>query len=172
MRILRHPDLGRRDADQPEHFDAHRKRLPRVFGFVQQENLGELPADAVERIERGHRLLEDHPDPGAPHFQHLLGRKLRQILTFEQHLTAENFPHRFRQQAVDGKRRHTFPAAGLPDDAEGLALVHHEAHPIDRTDLTGVRVKRGDEVPDFEQRGGGIGHGRNSDVQFFCLYCS
>jgi hypothetical protein len=37
--------------------------------------------------------------------------------------------------------------------------------------LAGIGVKRGDEVPDFEQRRGRIGHGRGgSGVQSFVLY--
>ena len=45
--------------------------VPGVFFrdfFVQAENLGDLPADAVHRVERGHGFLENHADLAAADF--------------------------------------------------------------------------------------------------------
>ena len=57
--------LGLLDLHQPQQLDRAlaRRRLaqPRMF----HQRLGDLIADRIERIERGHRLLKDHGDLGA-----------------------------------------------------------------------------------------------------------
>jgi hypothetical protein len=37
---------------------------------VRADRLGQLPADGQHRVERGHRLLEDHGDAVAADFPH------------------------------------------------------------------------------------------------------
>jgi hypothetical protein len=88
---------------------------------VQQEDLAQLPADGVHRIQRGHRLLEDHADAGAADALHLLRRQGREVEPVEQHLAALDAAHRLRQQAHDGEGGHALAAAGFADDAEGAA---------------------------------------------------
>ena len=51
--------------------------------IVRNEDLGNLVADRVERIERGHRLLKDHCDPAATQSTHLAFAFLQQILALE-----------------------------------------------------------------------------------------
>ena len=53
-------------------FEAHRP--------VMDDRLGDLPPDRIERIERGHRLLEDHGDLGAAHLVEALERQSDQLL--------------------------------------------------------------------------------------------
>ncbi len=43
------------------------------------ERLGNLPADGEDRIEAGHRLLEDHGDIIAAHLAHFLVRKREDV---------------------------------------------------------------------------------------------
>ncbi len=56
----------------------------REFG-MDRKHLGDLVADGAERIERGHRLLKDHRDPGAAHLTHLGDRGRAEVAAFEHH---------------------------------------------------------------------------------------
>ncbi len=44
------------------------------------ERLGDLVADALDRVERGHRILEDHGDLGSPEATQLIGRRIEDLL--------------------------------------------------------------------------------------------
>ena len=54
--------FGIRDADQAEHLDGLLHRLAAGHLEVERDRLGDLVAAGVDRVERGHRLLEDHRD--------------------------------------------------------------------------------------------------------------
>ena len=63
VRILRDAPLRLGDADQAQHLDRARVAPPRASSpLMQRQRLGDLPADGQHRVERGHRLLEDHRD--------------------------------------------------------------------------------------------------------------
>ena len=72
MRILFEPARAVRDADELEQFERARRRL--LVGHLQmdEQRLHHLLADRQDRVERGHRLLEDHRDVAAAHLAHLL----------------------------------------------------------------------------------------------------
>ena len=72
--------LGRRDADELEHLDRDLARLAPRLALVQPHRLADLIADGEHRVERRHRLLEDHRDPVAADRAHLGGRQREQIL--------------------------------------------------------------------------------------------
>jgi len=59
------PSLRRRHAHQLEQLEGalHGRLVADLL--VPPHRLGNLVADGVERIERGHRLLEDHRDGAA-----------------------------------------------------------------------------------------------------------
>ena len=52
---------------------------------VEPERLGDLPADPLDRVERGHRVLEDHAQLRAPDLAELLGRHGGQVVAGEVH---------------------------------------------------------------------------------------
>ncbi len=68
--------LRRGDAHAPQRLDAAVAEL-RVghAGFVCADRLADLVAHGVHRVERGHRLLENHRDLAAPHLPHVVGRQ-------------------------------------------------------------------------------------------------
>ena len=75
VRVLVDPLLGRRDADQAQHLDRRGARASRrPDPLVEQDRLDDLVADGEDRVERGHRLLEDHRDLVAADLPHLGGR--------------------------------------------------------------------------------------------------
>ncbi len=83
---------------------------------MQLQDFADLPLDRVQGIERGHRLLEDHGDVGAPDLAQprLAGRK--KILALEQHL-ALNLGGAAKQ-THDRKSGHRFAGAGLADERQ------------------------------------------------------
>ena len=50
--------LRRRNADQLHQFDAALARRPRIEAHIRAQGIGNLRADAVDRVERAYRLLE------------------------------------------------------------------------------------------------------------------
>ena len=67
---------GLGDADQAQHLDRARFGRRAVEALMQRERLGDLPADREHRVERRHRLLEDHRDVVAADVAHLaLGQR-------------------------------------------------------------------------------------------------
>ena len=90
--------------------------------LVHAERLRDLVPDGEERIQRGHRILQDHRDAlaaNAPHLDVGLGAE---ILALEEDLPARDLG-RGRQQAQDGQRERALAGAGLAHDAEGAARL-------------------------------------------------
>ena len=96
---------------------------------VRQHGFGNLVADAHDRIERGHRLLEDHADAGAADAAHLLLAGMEQVFVGEFDVSF-NMSLR-RKEAQHGERGDGFSRAGFADQAEDLALGNVEIDAAD-----------------------------------------
>ena len=72
VRILAGPAPGVGDPDLAQHLDGSVPRLAPRDSLVQRDRLGDLVAARVDRVQRGHRLLEDHRDRVPAHVPHLL----------------------------------------------------------------------------------------------------
>ncbi len=107
--------------------------------------------DREDRVERCHRLLEDHRDIVAANRAHLVLGHLQKIRSIVEDLPADDLPRWTGDQAHDRERRHRFAAAGFADKAKGLATIELEAHPIDGTGDSVVGFEMSPEVPDFEK---------------------
>ena len=66
------------------------------------EDFGDLVADGEHRVQRSHRLLEDHGNLPAPDPTHAIMGRLDQILPVQQNPAAGNAGRRFRDQAQYG----------------------------------------------------------------------
>ena len=62
MRVVVDAALGTRDADLCEPRDRELARLARRHVAVQHHRLDQLVADGEDRVQRRHRVLEDHRD--------------------------------------------------------------------------------------------------------------
>ena len=71
VRVLLHPALGVGDVHQLQHLDRLVHRVAAAQPLVQADGLGDLLAAREDRVERGHRLLEDHRDLFAADLAHL-----------------------------------------------------------------------------------------------------
>ena len=77
--IALEPQLRIGDADLAEQLDGACARGEPGQSAMQQENLADLLLDGVQRIERGHRLLEDDRDIVAAHAANLGLRQVEQL---------------------------------------------------------------------------------------------
>ena len=134
----------------PARFEQRDRLLARLRlgeAAVAHQHLDDLLADGVARIERGHRLLEDHREAVAAQVAQLAVRQIEQPDAVEGH-RAGHFGGRLRQQAHHGQRGHALAAAGLADEPERRAAREREIDAVDR-DRAAARDRRGTRRADF-----------------------
>jgi hypothetical protein len=90
---------------------------------VEAEDLVDLVAAAHDRVQRGHRLLEDHRHARAAHLA-------RRRASFHKHFTRSD-RQVLRQQPHGRVRDHRLPRARLSDQAEDFILFDFKADPFD-----------------------------------------
>ena len=151
MRILIEPALRVGDADQPKQFDRARSRLLVIHPELNLQRLGDLQSDGQDRIERGHRLLEDHRDVAAADLAHLFVAERQQVAPVEGDAAAGNAPGMRRQKPHDRERRDRLARTGFADDGDDLAAVDVEAQPLDRAHDAARRQEVNMQIFDLEQ---------------------
>src|SRR6185312_14876982 len=141
VRIGGEPLPRRRNADLDEQPLGLVARGGRRDALMRQDRLDQLVADAVERIEAGQRVLEDHADALAAQQPHLRARQVVDTLAAESDLAAGDAARRL-QQADDRRSGDRLAGAGFADHAEHLAgrdvegeIVDGGQHPVPRRDL-------------------------------------
>jgi hypothetical protein len=150
MRVLAYAPLGRRDVHEVEQLDrALAGSRPRQ-AEVRPQALLDLTADGEDRVQRGHRLLEDERDLVAANPPQPPRRCAEQVVAVEARATRDRRGR--REEAQQRHRGHALPAARLADDSEHLALGEREAHLVDRVHDARVGVEADGEVGDLEQR--------------------
>src|SRR5947207_11190199 len=132
-RVGAEPGLGLGEADLAEQLERAQPRLRRGQGAVLPQYFRDLEPDREHRVQRAHRLLEDHRDLGAAQRLQLAAGELEQLAP--EVLYAARRMHACvlaRQQAHDGERGHRFAAARFADQRDGAALVDVEADALYR----------------------------------------
>ena len=118
---------------------ARRSAAPPDEAEVQPDVLGQLAPDREHRVQRRHRVLEDHREVAPGELAHGARRREgEQIAAVE----ARRGPSRQRRPAAGGaEHRHRLPAPALPGDAE-----HPRLDPVVHTVVDGVdyRVEEGE----------------------------
>ena len=134
---------------------ARSQRLAAGDLLVEGDGLGDLVADGEDRVERGHRLLEDHRDRGCRGPR--ASRPRRGPAGSGRR--AGSRPPTIRpgpvDEAHDGQRGDALAAAGLADHAQGLAVADLEAHAVDRPDDPVLGEEVGPQALDLEKVFGG-----------------
>ena len=90
VRIGAEPLLRLADADLVEQLQRARARRRSPMPRCSVEDLADLLLDRVQRVERGHRLLEDHGDLVAAHLAAAASRRREQILALEEDLAGRD----------------------------------------------------------------------------------
>jgi hypothetical protein len=90
--------------------------------LMRRDRLNHLRVDAQDRVQRHHRILEDHRNAPATQAAHLLLRQFRKVDAVKQDLAAAD-PSGRLDQAHDRESGHRLARAGFADEAEHLAAV-------------------------------------------------
>ena len=136
VRIGVEPALGVADADEVEQLERARpRRRARTGRRCSSQDLADLPLDRVERVERGHRLLEHHGDVVAAHGAHLVLGGAHEVAALEQDLAGGMVRRRVGQELQDRERRDRLAGPGLADERHRLAGHHVERDAVDRKRL-------------------------------------
>ena len=144
MRIAARAPLGIVDPHAAHCPDGLGPGLRPAQFAVQLDRLDDLVADRIDRVQRGHRLLEDHRDVAPPQLAQLLGGHFQDLLPVEQNLPGQA---RALDQAQRRERSHRLAGSRLADQRQLLPGVEREAHPVDHP--TGAEVDA--EIAHFEQ---------------------
>ena len=98
---------------------------------MEQHGLCELLANALHRIESGHRLLKNETDLSAADGAHVALAQLEEIAAaVEADRAPIGFPRRLNQPQ-DRQRRHRLAAARFANDSKRLAPAQLQADVID-----------------------------------------
>ena len=151
--------LGVADADAGQQVEDAGAGGGAGQALVQREALGDLALDGVQRVEAGHRLLEDEADVVA-------AGAAQGALVGGQHLGAAVADRAgdvgvVGQQADGGEGGDRLAGAGLADEGEGLAGVEVEGDAVDGVGGPAALDEGDAEVPDREQR---VGQGEVAGV--------
>ncbi len=127
--------------------DALADRLAPADEAVHPERLSDDATDAVARVERRERVLEDHLHPAAQRPQ-LVVPEVRDVGAVEDDLPGGRLVEA-QQRAADGG----LAAAGLADETKRLPAANVEADVVYRADIADVPVEDDaglDREPDLE----------------------
>ena len=114
-------------ADALQKLDDARLQSPAIGGEpMNHQRLADDGADGHARTERRERILEDDLHVAGDGAQLVLAHG-RDVLAFEPDLARGRLDE--AENAAAGRR---LPAAGLADEAQGLAFLDVKAHAVDR----------------------------------------
>ena len=130
VRIGVQPLLRVRQADQAQQLQHPGAGLGLAHALVQRQHLADLLLDRVQRVQRGHRLLEHHRDLVAADLaQHLL-RRAEQLLAAIADAALGVARAGIGQQLQDRQRGDRLARAALADQRQGLAAVELKRHAL------------------------------------------
>ena len=153
MREHRVDTLAVSNADHLEHLD--RALFDVLFRLaltlMQGNDLIDLGADAEHGVQAGHRLLKDHRNIVAAQTLHLFGGGLGNIVglaiaQIQADGALDDLALRALQQLHQGQAGDGLAAAGLADNAHGLADGHLKRDAVHALDNTGVGEEVGVQV--------------------------
>ena len=127
--------------------------------LVQAQWLGDLVADAVQRVQRRHRLLEHHGQTVAAQAAPVVLGQAQQLTAVEP--DAAGRTGRFGQQAHQRQRGDALAAARFADQAQRLAALQFEGDAAQRVGRSARGGQRDAQVVDGQQGGldgGAAGH--------------
>jgi len=142
------PLLGVGDAHPAQDVDRLGTGLPPGVLPVGTQALGDLPADRVDRVECGGRLLEDHGRVGAAHGAQLGARQRGDVGAVQEDRPGDG--RGLGEHPEDGLGGHGLAAAALAHDGEHLARAHRQADAVDGGDVAAVGGEADAQVPHFD----------------------
>ena len=116
-----------------------------------QQHFRDLVTHGKRRVERAHRLLEDHRDAVAAQRAQLRRWQFEQIHPVEQDRSAGDSSRRPRHQAHDRERTDALAAARFANDAQRAPGVEREADAVHGMKFTAFNGEMGPEIVYFEK---------------------
>ena len=156
MRIAGHHGLRVGQLHLAQHLDRPGVRRGGADALVEHRDFHELTPDRHHRIEAGHRILVDHRDAPPAYRAELFVVERGEVAPLEEDAAAHEAAGP-PQVAHDRERDGGLAAAGLADEAHGLARAHAEAQRGNDRHLAGARGVGDADVPELQQRG--VSHG-------------
>ena len=123
------------DADEPHQLERPGVGVAAAAAQADERPLSDLVADAHQRVQRRHRLLEDHRDGAAAQLPQRRGVAGRDVDAVDLD-RATGDPGGAWEQADERAQRHRLPGPGLADKAERLAGLYVERNAVDRAQRT------------------------------------
>jgi hypothetical protein len=139
-----------RDTHPAQQLDRAVSRLVTRHVIVAPDCLDQLIPDRDHRVQRCHRILEDHRDVLAADPLHLALGQGSEITPHEADGATDDLCRRVRQQPHDRQRRQRLATAGFTDDGESLAGRDCQRQAIDRRQHATAREQRYLQVFDRE----------------------
>ena len=130
---------------------AARPRFPRVGEAVHRQRLGNLVADAHDRVQRRHRLLKDQRDARAAHLTHLGLGQAQQVPPLEHHTAADDAAGRLNE-AKNGKGGNGFAAARLADQSQSFARSNVKTDLVNGGNPRARPIEDNGQILDVQQR--------------------
>ena len=155
--ILLEHHLGVGNLYIGQHLEGRLGSFLLVHPPVDPEGLAQLPLHGEDRVQAGHRLLENHGNLVSADVVHLLGADFGKILTVKGDSTAGNVAVGI-QQTKHAHGGHTLTGTGLAHNAQGLAGhngIGNVIHGLHRA-VSGFEESL--EVLDLKQRSGVLSH--------------
>ena len=152
VRICREPLFRFADADLMQQFQHPCTGRGACETLMERQDLADLPLDRVERIERGHRLLEDHGDRVAAHRAEFVLARCHQIPAVEENLARGVAGGRIRQKFQDRGSRDRLAGTGFADQSDDLATTDVEGNFVDRQALAAALVEGNGQIAHGEER--------------------
>ena len=119
--ILLHALVRVGNADQVQQLHrAPQRRAARQL-HVPAQGFADLVADGENRVQRGHRVLEDHADLATPQLLEFRLAHGEQVAPLEERAAGGDAPRRLGDQPQHGKDVHALARAALAHDAQRLA---------------------------------------------------
>ena len=125
---------------------AFGRRQLRVFG----QHLVELRAAAHDRVQRGHRLLEDHAHARAAQFAQPRFGHVHQVFALQRDAAAGAHRQALRQQAHGREGDDRFARARFADQADDFAGRHRQRHVGDGVVAVAALGQADAQVLEFE----------------------
>ena len=131
MRIVLEPTLCIGNAYQLQQFPCPLLCGRLVHAHMLAQRLHDLVSDGEHRVQRGHRVLEDEADAGAPDGTQLLVCAAQQVETLEQHRFTADHGRWTGQQAKQRHHRDRLAGSAFTHNAEQLPRLEIETHGVD-----------------------------------------
>ena len=151
MGIVRNAFLGIRDTNGLQEFDGPCAPFDLADWPVRTDGFDQLVADAIERVERGKRILEYVSDVAAAHVAQAAIGSADQVFAVIVRGAASDDTRGRGDKPHDRKGRHGLARAALAYDTQALALFDMQVHAADRTRNAVLDVELCLKRPDLQE---------------------